>query len=232
MRSTAGISMGRFVVRELLAHALHGALLALPVRAPRSSGPTVVLVHGHGARPGGFLLLRRALARAGFARFAEFSYLTIGSTASVARKLDRFVERTAPSGDLIVVGHSFGGVIARTWLQEHAPIERVRAFVTLSSPHAGVPAARLAAPVPLIRELWPESPLMRQLRAGVGRLAGVPCTSIISERDHYLWDPQAAAFEGAELVRVPDVGHVGVLFAPSVHALVVERIAQAARPAR
>jgi len=122
-------------------------------------------------------------------------------------------------------------VIARTWLQELAPLERVRAFITLSSPHAGVPAARLVGLVPLIGELWPESPLMRRLRAGAVRLAGIPCTSIISERDHYLWNPETAAFEGAELIRVRDFGHVGVLFSPSVHALVIERLARARRPA-
>src|SRR5439155_14683899 len=93
------ISLGRFVVREVLAHALHGALLALPARTGGGdAGPTIVLVHGHGARPGGFLLLRRAFERAGYGRFAEFVYRSAGSVDRVVGELACFVERTAPGG--------------------------------------------------------------------------------------------------------------------------------------
>jgi pimeloyl-ACP methyl ester carboxylesterase len=102
------LALGRFVVREVLAHALHGALNALPARAPTRGGPTVLLLHGHGGRAGGFLLLRRALARAGYSRFAAFTYGARGDTDHHVGRLARFVAEQAPDRELLClsdVGH-------------------------------------------------------------------------------------------------------------------------------
>lgn len=228
----AAPGLARVALREVAAYAVQGALL--PVKAHVRNGvamaPTVVLVHGHGASAGSFWPLERVLDRAGYHRLAAFAYEASGTLEGVVDRLTRFVEEAAPEGEIVLVGHSMGGILARLWLQERGGAARTRALVTLSTPHGGL---RLPAPLrrlALVGELAPDGPVVRRLAAGAGRLEGVACTSIVSRRDHFLWRPETAAFPGAELVEVAHVGHAGVLFSPEVQHLVARRLKAAAPP--
>jgi pimeloyl-ACP methyl ester carboxylesterase len=216
----------RFVLHELAAYALHGALGPLG-RRPRPGadpGPTVLFVHGHGGNGAVFALLERALRRRGHHRFAAWEYASRGSVDAIAERLGRWARAAHPAGELHVVGHSLGGVIARAWLQSHGGRPLARSFVTLSSPHRGLGAVPGAGLVPLVRELAPGSPLLRRLDAGSGALDGLPCLSVVSTRDHFVRPWSNAGFGAARVAPVDDVGHVGVLFSATVHGLVADHL--------
>lgn len=227
-------ALSRLVAGEALAYAIQGALY--PVTAALASrdghaGPAVVLVHGHGASPGSLWPLGHALARAGYRRVTSFGYRARGRVEDHAAALGELVDAKVPRDvPVLVVGHSLGGIIARLWLQDLGGAERTRAFVSLSTPHRGLALARLARPVPLIRELTPDSALMKRLWAGADRLGSVSCLSVVSGRDHFIRAPGDAAFHPATLVTVDHVGHAGVLFSPAVHALVTAHLVAAAPP--
>jgi len=226
-------ALPRFALGELYAYALQGALYPVGERLTShdgGAGPAVVFVHGHGASPGSFLPMRRTLARAGYRRFAAFGYPPSGTVAEQAERLGELVERTLPSHtEVAIVGHSLGGIIGRYWLQELGGAARARAFVSLSTPHRGLGLARLV-PVPLIRELVPGSDLMKRLWSGSDRLASVTCVSVVSARDHFVRDPEGAAFHPADLCVVDGAGHAGLLFSGEVHRLVVDRLTEALPP--
>ncbi len=217
----------RFVAAEVGAYALHGLLGARP-RRPLAAGPgpTVVFIHGHGGSGGGFAFLERALRSEGHQRFASWEYDARGTVEEVAARLAAWAERSI-DGEVHVVGHSLGGILARAWLQEHGGRSRARSLVTLSTPHRGlgglaaVPGAGL---LPLVREVGAGSPLLARLDASAGVLAGLPCLSVVSARDHFVRPAANASFDGARLVTVQHVGHVGVLFSRRVHRLVAEHL--------
>jgi hypothetical protein len=214
--------LARFIATEVAAYALHGALAPLTRRAPAaatSPGPTVLFVHGHGGGAGAFLLLERALRRLGHERFASWGYRSTGTVLGLARSLDEYVG-ALPVGPLHVVGHSVGGIIARTWLQERGSPARALSLTTLSSPHQGLALAAPARALPIVGELIPGSPLLERLERGAVALAGVPCLSIVSSRDHFVRPWQRAGFPGARVVPVAHAGHVGVLFSRQVAELV------------
>ncbi len=171
-----------FAAREALAYALHGVLVPFAPPGPRpngAAGPTLVFIHGHGGGPGAFAFLRRALAARGFRRSVSFGYWSWGSMPRVAEQLADFVAREIPAGPIVVVGHSLGGLVARTWLQDLGGRSRAVALVTLSTPHQGLVAVPGAGLIPLVREALPGSPLINRLADGAHRLDDLPSLSAI-----------------------------------------------------
>ena len=120
-------------------------LLALPLRPllghsvvpRRCAQPPLVLVHGLLGDPTNFLALRRCLSRRGIQRFASFSYLPRVDYPRLAPRLLeelRAVCSVSGSAQVDVVGHSFGGLLARYLVQMEAePL--VRRLVTLAAPY-------------------------------------------------------------------------------------------------
>jgi pimeloyl-ACP methyl ester carboxylesterase len=224
------LGLGGFVLRELGAYVRQGALGVTSRRhrpsgsADGSSGPWVLFIHGHGGSGAAFRDLERALAEATpNLRFAAWDYSSRGHVADLARRLADWAAGSA--GELHVVAHSLGGILARVWLQELGGRARVRSLTTLSTPHQGLARFWGAGFVPIVRELGVGSPLLARLEASVGTLSDLPCLSVVSTRDHFIRPWQRAAFGNARLAPVDDVGHVGVLYSPAVHALVVGHVA-------
>jgi hypothetical protein len=61
------------------------------------------------------------------------------------------------------VGHSLGGLIARYYVQRLGGDARVDLVVTVATPHRGTMAAWLLPPLPLARQLRPDSALYAEL---------------------------------------------------------------------
>ncbi len=218
----AGVGPLRFAAREILAYALHGAMTPFATPRPRDAdGPAVLFIPGHGGSSGAFTFLRRSLEQRGFARFAAWDYRARGNVADAARSL---AARARDLGPVHVVAHSMGGLLARYWLQILDGRERAVSLITLSTPHRGIaplPGARL---VPMVRDILSDGPLVDELARTQATLAGLPCLSIVSTRDHFVRPFTHASFGAARLVPIADVGHVGVLFSPEVHGHVAQHL--------
>jgi triacylglycerol lipase len=93
--------------------------------------------------------------------------------------------RFGPEQELDLFGFSMGGVIGRTWLQEHGGWRRTRRFVCLGSPQNGTLAAQL---VPRrwfagIADMKIGSALLRDLRSQALLLDGLECHSLFTATD-------------------------------------------------
>lgn len=127
----------------------------------------ILFVHGIIDNHSIFALLERALRRRGFSDLSWFDYGLL--TSDVRRAAENFavaVERLAGESGyerIHVVGHSLGGLIARYYVQRMGGHERVRTLITLGTPHAGTELARAASVLPLVRQLRPDSRLIRDL---------------------------------------------------------------------
>ncbi|MEL6349283.1 MAG: alpha/beta fold hydrolase, partial [Myxococcota bacterium] len=90
---------------------------------------------------------------------------------------------------LHIIGHSKGGLIARTYVQQLGGDRRVKSLITLGTPHHGTPTALLGVALmggglisrsPL--QMIPGSPLLRLLQRDHFP-GGVPLASVYSTQD-------------------------------------------------
>ncbi|GAA1702190.1 hypothetical protein GCM10009792_23070 [Microcella alkalica] len=123
--------------------------------------------------------------------------------------------------DVVVVGHSKGGLVGKQLLTVEDRAERISRLVAINTPFPGAPLARFA--VSAWREFAPDRPVIRSLAQATevnGRIV-----SIFSAFDQYI--PGSSRLEGATNVQLPVVGHFRVL----EHPLVLDEVARwAAEP--
>ncbi len=137
--------------------------------ADRTGGAAqpIVLVAGLADNVAVFTRLRLALEDCGVGPVVGFAYgPLVGDVRSIAEKLSEQVEQLCAvtgASRVRLVGHSLGGLIARYYVQRLGGHARVDLVVTVATPHRGTMAAWLLPPLPLVRQLRPDSGLYVEL---------------------------------------------------------------------
>jgi triacylglycerol lipase len=109
----------------------------------------VVLVHGYGGTDACWSTVRPALAEAGFGHVVVLRYGSVTTHpgavgAELARLALDAVDLSGAPG-VHLVGHSLGGLLVRSAVETHGDLAAsVVSAVTISTPHGGVPLARIA----------------------------------------------------------------------------------------
>lgn len=218
----------RLALQETLAFAATGLLMPFGTSAPRwrterrREQRTVVLVHGYLSNRAAMFPLAGWLRLRGFDQVLTFNYRSSQGVERAARELREFLRRQVRGGRIDLVCHSLGGLVARVYLQELGGARRVDRCVTLGTPHAGTYNAYwLTSRVG--SELRPDSLVLRRLRRSRARASSVRFTSIVAGSDNLVIPRIFARHE--RVVHVPDLGHVAMLFSPSVLSLVADTLA-------
>ncbi|MGV9252510.1 lipase family alpha/beta hydrolase [Streptomyces sp. NPDC003697] len=207
-----------------------GAASPLPApdgttKLPTQTKPPVVLLHGFIDNRSVFVLLRRNLAQHGRHRVESLNYSPLTCDIRTAaellgRHIEEICERTG-SRRVDVVGHSLGGLIARYYVQRLGGDLRVRTLVTLGTPHAGTRVAPLANAHPIVRQMRPNSELIKEL-AGPAPGCRTHFVSFWSDLDHVMDPLDAACIDHPDLsvenVRVSGIGHLALPLHPAVAA--------------
>lgn len=135
-----------------------GVALHVEIDAPESASrgrrhlagraPTVVLVHGFALTMECWVLQRRALVHAGF-RVVTYDqrghgrsgvpHLDSCTVAQLGRDLEAVLSATCPSGPVVLVGHSMGGMTVMSYAGQHAEAvrDRVLAVALVSTSPGG-----------------------------------------------------------------------------------------------
>jgi pimeloyl-ACP methyl ester carboxylesterase len=216
------------MIREALALARQATLLhkdVTPVVPNVERGDVVVLVHGFLATAGVLRPLRDAIERETLARTASFTHAPGLGVTHIAERLSRFM-RDLPSPELRIhlLGHSIGGLAIRHFVSELGGDRRVASTISIASPFAGAPRARLF-PGALAREIEPGSAFLASLRAAH---SDVPHLSIAGGGDRVV--PDGALLVEGERLLVERAGHNESLYHPETVAAVVARIRAVAGP--
>ncbi|MGL5866094.1 MAG: alpha/beta hydrolase [Dermatophilaceae bacterium] len=158
---------------------------------PRLAGrpATVVLVHGFALAAHSWVLQRRALRHSGY-RVVTYDQRGHGRSGrpdlgsctveQLARDLDAVLRATCPSGPVVLVGHSMGGMTVMSWAGRHPDVvrERVLAVALVSTSPGGKEVTELGlgttvgrfvgafGPVLLTRLARHTSPVATLRRAG------------------------------------------------------------------
>jgi pimeloyl-ACP methyl ester carboxylesterase len=133
-----------------------------------------------------------------------------------------------------VVGHSLGGLIARYHVQRQGGDRRVESLVTLGTPHGGSVLAH-ALPTPLVRQLRPGSPVLRELAEPAPGFR-TRVTAIYSDLDQMVLPTRAGRCDHPDLqarnLLVRGVGHMSLPRAGGVVDEVAATLAGLRRPTR
>lgn len=128
----------------------------------------------------------------------------------VARGVDRLCSATG-ARQVILVGHSMGGLVARAYLRRYGEF-RVSRLVTLGTPHHGSTLAHLGMGRNA-RQMTPGSAWLKELEQTPLSLA---CVSIFSWHDNYVMPQVSALLEGAQNIPLAGVGHLAMSISPVV----------------
>ena len=233
----------RDMIRELTWTILVQPLLPLYWLFGRRMGPLlqgeaavhhrpVVFVHGYAQNRVDFVRIARALQRRGFAHLFGFNYPWLASLAGNARRLARFVDEVrAETGaeQVDLVCHSMGGLVAMQYLHRDGGSTRVARCVTIATPFKGVrwrgPLLGRAAIDLRQGFAFPDRP-----PAG----SGTRMLSIYSRHDNVVHpvETSSLALAGGRDLEAGTMGHLAILFEPSVADAVAEFLVEEAPPTR
>jgi triacylglycerol esterase/lipase EstA (alpha/beta hydrolase family) len=209
----------------------------MPRAAPRqvvyadSAAAPVLLLHGYGCNSGYWTHLAPLLDA------ARISYATLDLEPItgdiddylplVERAADRLLAATG-AGQLAVVAHSMGGLVARAWLRKHGTA-RVARVITLGTPHHGTclasfgvgrNAAQMRRAAGGVECDW-----LRQLAAGESAATRALITSIYTHHDNIIAPQTSSVLEGARNIGLGGVGHVALGRNRRVLARVMDELA-------
>lgn len=184
----------------------------------------LLLIHGYQCNRGFWFELRGRLARAGW-QVGTISLDPVfndidGYVEQVSRRIDE-VCTAAGTEQLILVGHSMGGLVARAYLRRHGN-GKVAKLVTLGSPHHGSRLAVLGLGENG-RQMVPGSAWL----AGLGAPGAVPLpptASLYSCQDNYVMPQDSSVLEGAKVVPLAGIGHLEMAFSKEIERLLLAEL--------
>jgi triacylglycerol esterase/lipase EstA (alpha/beta hydrolase family) len=202
----------------------------LVVRADRrcaQQATAVLLVHGYFSNRGYFRSLARALddASGRLVCTQNFSgtFATIERFASELHREIEAVARASGRERVILVCHSMGGLAAREYLRVHGAA-RVERLITIASPHHGTAVAMLGMGANAAQMARGSAFLARLEEAEGSAGPGVPALSIYSRHDNLVAPQDTSRLPWARNVALAGYGHVSILGAAEVRALVIEEV--------
>jgi triacylglycerol lipase len=177
----------------------------------------ILLVHGIIDNHSIFSRLDHALRRRGFRTVSSYDYgLLTRDIRAASVLLGEAIEKVAANSGyerIHVVGHSLGGLMARYYVQRLGGDARVHTLVTLGTPHQGTQLARAVPLLPLVRQLTPGSPVIREL-AEPAPGCRTRFLAFYSDLDHLVVPSRNGRIEHPDLnasnVAVRGVGHLSM----------------------
>ena len=170
----------------------------------------LLLVHGYSCSRGVWWLTRRRLEAAGHT-VATISlappYTNIGKLVPQLGERIAMVCQATGADRVVLVAHSMGGLVCRSYLARHGS-DRVERLITIASPHSGSELARIGIGKNA-REMEPGSRWLKDLgQAGLP----VPAVAIRTAHDNFVMPQDNQRLPGAIDVALEAIGHLAVLF--------------------
>jgi pimeloyl-ACP methyl ester carboxylesterase len=219
--------------RDLLQMPILGLTVLGPRHAPIRALPDdghrpMVFLHGLGGHRGNFLPMRGWLGMKGRRRGYAVGLRAGADLMTLGRELSAVIEEILevngiPDGQVDIVAHSMGGVVARLALLEIATLSRVHTLITLGTPHAGTQIARLGG-THRCHDLRPGSPVMQALSVQLPWRGPPRLVCLWSASDPIMQPAETAVVDGAEGCVMEAHNHTDYLLRRSVWEVVLDRL--------
>ena len=186
-----------------------------------AKGRPILLIHGYLHDSSAWLLFKRRLSRWGFGPIYTinlgYPFRSICDYANqVAAKAEQIARQTGRK-DLVLIGHSMGGLVSSWYATKIAPNPKDLQIITIGSPLKGTYAAYIALGANG-REMLPGSSFVQELSQAINMNANLQYYHIGSLSDQIIL-PSSSALRGVNPEReycVEDLGHMTLLFSPRV----------------
>jgi triacylglycerol esterase/lipase EstA (alpha/beta hydrolase family) len=177
----------------------------------------VVFIHGFVCNRGFWAPWTQRLQADGRAFVAVNLEPVFSSIEDYAAIIEDAVQRVTASTGLppVLVCHSMGGLVARSWLRAMNAGPRVHAVVTIGTPHRGTWLGRFST-TDNGRQMQLNSDWLSRLAAAEAATAQPPFTCWYSNCDNIVFPVSTATLPHAENRLVPGRAHVALAFAPEV----------------
>ncbi|MYN19839.1 alpha/beta fold hydrolase [Rugamonas sp. FT107W] len=197
---------------------------------PQARGLPVLLIHGYACNSGYWRPLSARLARAGISHYGIDLEPPGASIDAYVPQVQAAVERLCAdtgSKQVIIVGHSMGGLVARAWLRRHGA-DTVARVITLGTPHHGTALAHFGPGGNAVQMRY-RSEWLAALAASEANLQRGLISSIYSVHDNIVAPQDSGALPGARNLEFGAVGHVALGRHPAILRCAMEEIVTAAR---
>jgi len=193
---------------------------------PNARGLPVLLIHGYACNSGYWRPLSAQLARAGISHYGIDLEPPGASIDAYAPQVQAAIERLCAatgSKQVIIVGHSMGGLVARAWLRRYgaAAVARV---ITLGTPHHGTALAHLGPGGNAVQMRY-RSEWLAALAASEANLQRSLFSSIYSVHDNIVAPQDSGALPGARNLVFGAIGHVALGRHPVILRCALDEIA-------
>lgn len=196
-------------------------------------GLPVLLVHGYGCNSGYWHGMSKALCNARIAHHAIDMEPIIGGIDEYAALIHDAVEalcRDTGHAQVVVVGHSMGGLAVRAYIRRHGHA-RIAKAITLGTPHHGTALAHFGIGVNTQQMRWTAteqegvaSDWLLQLAAGESEPVYRLFVSVYSHHDNIISPQTSSHLEGARNIEFHAIGHVDLALHPRIQTTVIREI--------
>lgn len=189
----------------------------------------VLLLHGMFHNRACWLATEYRLRRAGFGAILS---INLPPWEDLESHVDRVAAAVAElrqetgSEQVDIVGHSMGGIVARSYLHRYGAAARVRRCVLIATPNSGSKLAPFALSRQALSVL-PGSAFLQELAAAPWP-AGTDLRVILSRHDNIVQPWENARLEGAPTLELDGIGHNTLLYHPGVADTVLKILAEPA----
>jgi len=198
---------------------------------PACGTPPVLLLHGYGCNSGYWAHLTPRLDAAGISHATLDLEPLTGDIDGFADAIDAGATRlrcAAGAQQVIVIGHSMGGLAARAWLRRHGSAQAAR-VITLGTPHHGTCLAAFGIGVNAaqMRRSGIDGPAcawLHELAAHEDPATRERITSIYTHHDNIVAPQTSGHLAGARNIELGGVGHVALGRNRRVLAIVMTEI--------
>lgn len=187
-----------------------------------SVGPRrpVLLIHGYFHNNSVFYVMRRRLQREGWKHVYRINLKTYAAgvdecAQEIAKKVLAIKEATK-CDRVDLIGHSFGGLCSRYYVQALGGEAHVGRLITVGTPHGGTRLSYFGFG-PANLDMQPGSEILRELNQELPLPPEVEFTNIWSPFDYMVNPIENAIMEGrVRNVKIDFTGHLGLLFSRHV----------------
>jgi predicted alpha/beta hydrolase family esterase len=199
---------------------------------PPSAVPPVLLLHGYGCNSGYWAHLTPLLDAARISHAAiDMEPLLAGIddfVPQVAQAVEDLCRRSG-APQVILVGHSMGGLVARAYLRAHGAARIAHVF-TLGTPHHGTALADAAPGINAVQmrrwdqEAALDNAWLRELASSEESASRALITSIYTHHDNIVSPQTSSYLQGARNLELGGVGHVAMASNPRVLTRLMQEI--------